>query len=92
MKELDAKVSDLTDDDTEFEKIEDESYKMGLTLKKIGAKLVSFLEVKPHKTTDVKSESKVNDNSPNVSTQKSNVGVKLPKITIQTYDGDAMNF
>ena len=91
MKGLDEKVSDLTEDDDEFEKIEDESYKMGLTLKKIGAKLVSFLEGKPDKT-DVKPENKVNNESPNVSTQKTNVGVKLPKITIQTYDGDAMNW
>ena len=82
MKELDAKVSDLTEDDAEFEQIEDESYKMGLKLKKVKVKLVSFLE----------SETNISDNGVKVSSDKTNVGIKLPNITIKTIDGDTLNW
>ena len=89
MKKLDSSVSDLTEEDADFENIEDESYKMSLKLKKMERKLVSFSEGKLQQLKDSKTEYGGVNTSDSVS-GRSKVGVKLPKITIKSFDGDAM--
>ena len=82
VKRLDEMVSDLTEDDAEFELNENESYKFILKTKKMDGKLTSLLSSKKEVVAAVApTEVKID-----------RLGVKLPKIKIKTFDGDAMNW
>ena len=82
VKDLDERVSELTVDDGEYDKNEKEAYDFLLRTRKMESKLQAFLD----KDRDVK---------PRISTVPNSfgpVGVKLPKIKIKTFEGNAVNW
>ena len=80
VKTLDEAVADLMDDEDAMEKHESESYQFGATMRKMQAKLQRFIANKEE--MDMKSRM-----SP-----RRNIGVKLPKIKIKPFDGEAMEW
>ena len=84
VKQLDEEVSNLTESDDEYAKNEKDAYDFTLQAKKFEGKLQAFVEkgydVKPRTSMEMMQD------RPRV------LGVKLPKIKIKAFDGDAVNW
>ena len=84
VKQLDEEVSNLTESDDEYAKNEKDAYDFTLQAKKFEGKLQAFVEkgydVKPRTSMEMMQD------RPRV------LGVKLPKIKIKVFDGDAVNW
>ena len=79
IKILDDEVANLLEDEEELQKHETEGSKFLLTLRKMQAKLRNFVEKKE-------------PDLDRVGPSQRNVGVKLPKIKIKIFDGEAMEW
>ena len=79
VKQLNKAVLELIESEDDYEKIEDESYKFDIKARKVGAGLKTFVE-------------RCSENSSKLEKQSQKISVKLPKINIKSFDGEAIQW
>ena len=79
VRELDEEILDLIEDDEELEADSNEAFLFDLEVKNQEEKLRLFLQKKSEDTLTTSSVNRA-------------TGVKLPKLTLQSFDGDAINW
>ena len=88
VKQLEENVSDLLEDDAEYQENEEKLYKFSLEVKKMDWKLATFLSSRQQMAMNMKKE----ENGGETEVKSNKVGVKLPKIKIKPFDGEAMEW
>ena len=88
VKALDEQVSDLTDDDDEYENNEKDAYEFALAARKVEGKLLAFVD----KFEETKPQWSMGVNGAMQPLQQRLQQVKLPKFELQKFDGDVVKW